>query len=61
MNTKALKALVLLMSTALVAALTLSVVGLLDPLAFWVLAGLSAAFAFLILPRVDRRGKRLKA
>ncbi len=54
MNAKALKALVLLMSAALVAALTRSVIGQLDPTVFWVLAGITAVFAFLILPKMNK-------
>ena len=38
----------------LVAALTLSVIGLLNPLIFWALAGISAVFAFKILPKIGQ-------
>ena len=58
MKEKALKALVVLLAIALAAALTMSVTGLLDPIVFWVLAGITAVFAFLILPKMGK-GKQL--
>jgi len=44
---------VCLLSILLVVVLTLTVTGLLNPLFFWALAGLSAVFAFKILPNME--------
>jgi len=51
---RVLKIAVLLLILALVAALTLAVANLLNPAVFWVLAGLSAVFAFKILPKIKQ-------
>lgn len=49
-----LKVSVLLLVLALVVSLTLATMKLLNPLVFWVLAGISAVFAFKILPKIKQ-------
>lgn len=44
---------IVLLIIVLIAVLTLMVLGLLNPIYFWVLAGLSALFAFKILPKME--------
>jgi len=50
MENQNLKTPVLLLALLLVVVLTLTVFGSLDLIVFWVLAGISAIFAFKILP-----------
>jgi len=51
---RVLKISVLLLVLALVVSLTLATANLLNPLVFWVLAGISAVFAFKILPKIKQ-------
>jgi hypothetical protein len=53
-KTSVLKISVLLLIFGLVVSLTLAMANLLDPLVFWVLAGISAIFAFKILPKIKQ-------
>jgi hypothetical protein len=55
MKKQGLQILVLLLVAVLLVALTLTVLSLLDPIFFWVLAGLSAIFAFKVLPRIGQQ------
>jgi hypothetical protein len=55
MRKQGLQILVLLLSIVLVVVLTLSVLSLIDPIVFWVLAGLSAIFAYKILPKMQQQ------
>ncbi|MBN1941425.1 MAG: hypothetical protein JW772_04555 [Candidatus Diapherotrites archaeon] len=54
MKKQDLKIPILLLIVLLVAVLTLTVLGLLDPLIFWFLAAASAIFAFIILPKIKQ-------
>ncbi|MFA4855492.1 MAG: hypothetical protein WC634_02815 [archaeon] len=54
MKNLVLKVSVLLLVLALVVSLTLATMKLLNPLVFWVLAGISAVFAFKILPKIKQ-------
>ena len=49
---KNLKIPVIILIIALLATLTLTVLGQINPMIFWILAGLSAIFAFKILPKM---------
>lgn len=53
MKAQSLRIPILLLIVVLVVVLTLTVMGLLNPIVFWVLAGLSAIFAFKILPKIE--------
>lgn len=54
MKKQFLKISVLLLILVLVVTLTLAVANMLNPIFFWVLAGLAAVFAFKILPRMGQ-------
>jgi membrane protein implicated in regulation of membrane protease activity len=54
MKRHSLQILVLLLIAALVIALALSVLSLLDPIFFWILAGIAAIFAYKVLPKIGR-------
>ena len=57
MKMQLLQILVVLLIAVLVIALALSVLSMLNPVFFWVLAGISAVFAFKILPKIGWEGK----
>jgi uncharacterized membrane protein YqjE len=48
-----LQAMVLALIAVLLVSLTLAVISAIDPLLFWAIAGISAVFAFLVLPRIN--------
>jgi len=52
MKKKILQILIILLSVTLVAMMTLTVLSLLNPIFFWIPAGLSAIFAFKVLPKI---------
>lgn len=54
MKRKNLKIPIMILIVALIVALTLTVMGLLNPIVFWALAGVSAIFAFKILPKMEQ-------
>jgi len=54
MKKQVLQIIVILLSVLLLVVLTLGVFALIDPIFFWVLAGLSAIFAFKILPKINQ-------
>jgi len=55
MRKQGLQILVLLLSIALIVVLTLSVLSLIEPIIFWAFAGLSAIFAYKILPKMQQQ------
>jgi len=54
MKKQNLKFLIVLLIVVLLGALTLTALGMLDPIVFWVLAGVSAVFAFKVLPKIKQ-------
>jgi hypothetical protein len=54
MTQKALKILIVFLIVALVSTLMLSIAGYIDALIFWVFAGVTAIFAFIVLPRINK-------
>ncbi|MCX6799511.1 MAG: hypothetical protein NTW59_05460 [Candidatus Diapherotrites archaeon] len=52
MKKQSLQILILLLIAMLVIALALAVLSLLDPIFFWILAGLTAIFAYKVLPKI---------
>ncbi len=53
MKKKAIQFLVILLIAVLLVSLTLAVASQLSPMFFWALAGVSAVFAFWILPKLE--------
>ena len=54
MTQKALKILIVFLIFALVSTLLLSIAGYIDALIFWGFAGVTAVFAFIVLPRINK-------
>ena len=54
MNQKALRILIVFLIVALVATLILSLVGYINSLIFWGLSAVTAVFAFVVLPKINK-------
>ncbi len=54
MNQKVLKILIVFLIVALVSTLILSITAYIDPLIFWGFAIVTAVFAFIVLPRINK-------
>ena len=48
------KILIILLIVALIVVLTLTAISVLNPIFFWVLAGLSAILAFKVIPKMEQ-------
>ena len=55
MEKKSLQILTLLLILLMLVVLTLTAFSLLDSIFFWVLAGISAIFAFKVLPKIEQK------